>query len=154
MIVRRPVVRWGRPSTDFGKGFYATMNMEQAVNWALVRRRNSDGKGAKAIVSIYEVDDNLSSRHDDYSIRLFDKPDESWLAFVKESREGKLHDFDIVIGPVADDRIYETLTLYDAGVLNLQETVARLKINDFYNQISFHSPVAVRELRFVESIEV
>lgn len=153
MIVKKPVVQRGRRHTDFGKGFYVTMNMEQAKNWALIRQRNI-GDGAKAVVSIYELDDELPDRHDDYNILRFEAPDESWLVFVNGCRDGRLHDYDMVVGPVADDRIYETLELYKSGVLTTQETVARLKINEFYNQISFHSPVAVRELRFAESMEV
>jgi hypothetical protein len=150
--VRKPVVERGRPSTDFGKGFYTTTNMEQAMSWASIRRKNA-GPGAKAIVSIYEVDDDLLDRSD-YDRLIFTAPDEGWLTFVIDCRASKPHSHDIVFGAVANDRIYATLEQYESGLLDTGQTLARLKINEFYNQISFHSPSAVRELRFIESVEV
>ncbi len=150
--VRNPRVERGRPSTDFGKGFYTTTNFEQAQSWALYKKRNI-GDEAKAIVSIYEVDDGLLDKSG-YNTLRFRAPDEAWLAFVVECRASGTHSHDIVFGAVANDKIYETLELYANGVLNIEETVARLKINEYYNQISFHSPAAARELRFVESVEV
>jgi hypothetical protein len=150
--VETPNVGRGRPSTDFGKGFYTTTNFEQAERWALIKKRNA-GEGAKAIVSTYEVDDNLLDKSS-YNTLRFDAPDKAWLDFVRKCREGEPHGYDIVFGAVANDKIYETMELYIGGVLSIEETLARLKINEFYNQISFHSPAAARELRFVGATEV
>jgi hypothetical protein len=149
--VKKPIVERGRPSTDFGKGFYTTTNIEQARDWALIRKRNAGG-GAKAIISIYEADDDLLEKVF-YDTLRFNMPDDKWLAFVVDCRKGVPHDHDIVFGAVANDKIYVTIEQYENGLLDSEQTLARLKINEFYNQISFHSPAAVRELRFVESVE-
>lgn len=150
--VKNPIVERGRPSTDFGKGFYTTTNIEQAHSWARIRQKSAGGE-AKAIVSIYETDDDLLDNKR-YDTLRFTAPDELWLTFVMGCRASKPHSHDMVFGAVANDKIYETLELYAGGVLDMQETVARLKINEFYNQISFHTPESVRELRFLESVEV
>lgn len=59
-----------------------------------------------------------------------------------------------IFGAVANDRIYTTITLYEAQVLTAEETVARLKVDGYFNQISFHSQSAADELEFMEAAEV
>ena len=57
VTVKKPSLRQGRPNTDYGKGFYTTVDFDQAARWARIRRDRA-GEG-NAIVSVYEVDDNL-----------------------------------------------------------------------------------------------
>ena len=49
------------------------------------------------------------------------------------------NDYDVVIGPVANDTLYQTLTLYEAGSLTKQETIVRPKVHPLIDQVSFHS---------------
>ena len=147
--VKKPTVGKGRLNTDFGKGFYTTTNFEQAKRWALNKQKTAGGE-AKAIVNIYEVDDNLLGNKK-YKTKRFNSPDEEWLTFVVNCRKSKSHNYDIVFGAVANDKIYTTITLYESQVLTAEETVARLKINDFFNQISFHNNEAINELKYLDS---
>ena len=78
--VKKPNAEKGRPSTDFGKGFYTTTNFEQAKRWALNKQRTAGGD-AKAIVNIYEIDDTLLDNKK-YSIKKFDSQNQKWLSFV------------------------------------------------------------------------
>jgi hypothetical protein len=150
--VKRPTVEKGRPSTDFGKGFYTTTNFEQAMRWALNKQKTAGFK-AKAIVNTYEVDDNLLD-NENYRIKKFGSPDEEWLDFVVSCRKSVTHPYDMVFGAVANDKIYISLTLYESQVLTAAETVARLRVNDCFNQISFHSNKAIGELKFLKSEEI
>lgn len=147
--VKNPITERGRTSTDFGKGFYTTTNFEQAKRWALNKQKTA-GDDSKAIVNTYEVDENLLENKK-YRIKKFNSPDAEWLSFVVSCRKSVLHDFDIVYGAVANDRIYATITLYESNVLTAEETVARLKVNDFFNQISFHNDKALKELKYIDS---
>lgn len=72
-----------------------------------------------------------------------------WLEFIKQNRsEGGLrHDYDVVIGPVADDNTMETIQLYIAGVLTANEAIERLTYSKVNNQISFHTEKALENLR-------
>ncbi|MDR0824858.1 MAG: DUF3990 domain-containing protein [Prevotella sp.] len=147
--VKKPIIERGRQSTDFGKGFYTTTNIEQAKKWALAKQRTAGG-GSNAIVNTYDIDyDLLNNKR--YKIKKFDSPDRDWLSFVVNCRKSILHEYDIIFGAVANDKIYTTITLYESQVLTAEETVARLKVNEFYNQISFHTSEAISELRFIES---
>ena len=147
--VKNPNVDRGRNSTDFGKGFYTTTNFEQAKAWALSKEKATKNN-ATAIVSVYDVDDDLLTK-ERYKTRLFDSPDRDWVSFVVDCRKGITHDYDLIFGAVADDKIYTTITLYESNILTAEETVARLKINEYYNQISFHTEAAVKELQFLSS---
>lgn len=150
--VHNPDVEKGRQSTDFGKGFYTTTNFEQAKRWAIKKQKTAI-EGSKAIVNTYEVDDDLLG-NPRYNSKRFDSPDETWLSFVISCRRSTLHEYDVILGPVANDKIYTTITLYEGRVLTAKETVARLKVDEYFNQISFHSQTAADELKFVEATEV
>jgi hypothetical protein len=147
--VRTPNVTRGRASVDFGQGFYTTLNIDQARRWALNKQQSSGGNSS-AIVSVYRVDDNILEK-EEYNIRRFDKANEEWLTFVVNCRRNVGHDYDIVYGPVANDRVYATITLFESGVLTAEATVAQLRVSEIFNQISFHTERAVNELHFLDS---
>jgi hypothetical protein len=58
------------------------------------------------------------------------------------------------MGPVANDKIYVTINLYESGVLSVEETIARLRVSEYFNQISFHAEAATKELKFIKSEEI
>lgn len=60
VTVKRPNIQKGRKATDFGKGFYTTTNFEQAKKWALLKKNREQSE--KAIVSVYEVPDDILDR--------------------------------------------------------------------------------------------
>ena len=74
-----------------------------------------------------------------------------WLEFVKENRSkgGVQHEYDVVIGPVADDDTMETIQLYIANILTAEEAVERLRYNKVNNQVSFHTKKAINHLKLV-----
>lgn len=167
LTVHNPVVSIGRPETDFGKGFYTTTSREQAEKWAHIRKdrenkkNREDNKGmeddvadARAIVSVYEFDEALL---DDprFKTLLFDGATVEWLDFVVDNRRGRIkHDYDIIQGPVANDKLYATISLYENGILDARAAIEQLKTHVLFDQVSFHSRGACSGLRFVESFEV
>ena len=149
--VRKPSLRLGRKKTDFGKGFYTTTNAEQAEHWTTIKTERT--KTGKRTVSVFEIDDALLT-NPDIKIREFNGPDEAWLNFVVDSRKGVEHDYDLVFGPVANDKVFTVVNLYESGVLDAQAAIAELKAYKTYNQLSFHTSGVIKELRFLESYEV
>lgn len=79
----------------------------------------------------------------------FDAPDEAWLDFVSENRSGNYEGetYDLVYGPVANDDVYTTFTLYSAGALTKEQTLETLKIKKLYNQLVLTSEKALRFLK-------
>lgn len=100
---------------DFGYGFYTTTNKVQATGFAdKVTRRH---KAGTPTVSIYEIDEEKAFA--ECSVLRFNAPDEAWLDFVSANRAGSYsgEPYDFIYGPVANDDVYTTFTLYTAGVL-------------------------------------
>ena len=151
VAVRKPSLRPGRPNADFGKGFYTTSVLEQAVRWAHIKREREDAE--RAVVSVYEFDETLLESPD-WKIRRFTGADEPWLIFVTDCRKSRPHDYDLVQGPVANDKVFTTVNLFESDVLSAEAAILQLKAYKTYDQLSFHTKRVMDELRFVESYEV
>lgn len=133
--VEFPEIRKGRNTKDFGDGFYCTIIKEQAQRWA---RRYDTG-----IVSVYDVIINSQLR-----IKEFKEMTEEWLDFIVACRLGKEHDYDIVIGAMADDQIYNYVSDYMEGTITREQfwVLARFKYPT--HQIVFCSDSALKCLVF------
>jgi len=146
VIVKQPAILQRERKVDFGAGFYATTNKEQALIWARLvaaRRETSD-----QFLSVYEIDFDKAEK--DLTIIRFNEPDEAWLDFVCTNRKGiePAEAYDMVFGPVADDRVYTVVQYYENGVYDKAEAIKRLKIDALYNQILFHTEKSLAYCRF------
>lgn len=120
-IFKRIDVTKGRPRKDFGKGFYMALTAEQAIGMmhkkyreAVSRRR--DHKPGEFQEVLYRIELNLDVLKD-LRVRVFETADADWLDFVLMCRpsQGVPHDFDVVIGPTADDDTNRALKFYYDG---------------------------------------
>ena len=151
MVVEQPRLVHQNRSLDFGSGFYTTENKVQAVSFAdkVFRRRKKEGIPT---VSIYEFDE--AAAFAECSLLRFDSPDEAWLDFVSDHRNniytGENHE--LIYGPVANDDIFLTFTLYAGGDLTKEETLNRLKVKKLYNQLVFRSEKALSHLKFIRTL--
>ena len=153
MAVRKPIVSRGRVKTDFGKGFYTTTSREQAEKWAQIKRDRM-GDEAHAIVSVFELDDAVLN-NPAYHTRHFDGATAEWLDFVVGNRRGEVHhNFDLIMGPVANDKLYATITLYENGILDANAAIEQLNTHQLFDQLSFHTTKACKLLTFVETFEL
>jgi hypothetical protein len=152
-IVEQPRILETQRLLDFGKGFYTTTNRDQAERWAIIKQKRL-GETAKSIVTVYEFKDLLLTNQS-LTVRRFIQASEEWLDFVVQNRnEDVNHGYDLVIGPVANDTLYQTFTLYEAGILTKPETIARLKVHPLFDQVSFHSHKALGHLKFIDAYPV
>lgn len=114
-------------------------------------KRRKKEKSLKRYINIYEYteDENLN-------ILNFKEATEEWLKFVFKNRQSDelVHQYDIVIGPVADDNLYQVLVSYENGVYDIEETIKRLKTYLLSNQISFHTLKSLECIKYIETIEV
>lgn len=153
MAVRKPIVSRGRGKTDFGKGFYTTTSREQAEKWAQIKRDRM-GDEAHAIVSVFELDDAVLN-NPAYHTWHFDGATAEWLDFIVGNRRGEVHhNFDLIMGPVANDKLYATITLYENGILDANAAIEQLNTHQLFDQLSFHTTKACKLLTFVETFEL
>lgn len=82
---------------------------------------------------------------------VFDTPTEEWVVFVMANRTEKnfAHSYDIVYGPVANDRVYAAFALYEGGVLDKQNLISELKTYKLVDQYLFHSEQSLDCLSFI-----
>ena len=101
-----------RPYKDFGKGFYLTDIRHQAERMAA--RTVKMFRGEPTLTS-FEFDLDAAIEQG-LKIKIFDSPDEEWARFVMANRDINVlqpsHDYDIVIGPVADDTIARLIRMF------------------------------------------
>ena len=149
--VESPEIRVSNRTLDYGHGFYTTTSYEQAEAW--VRRRMNEKRASRGYVCVYELDERALQN---LNTLIFDQPTEEWVDFVMQNRtqKGYVHEFDIVYGPVANDRVYAAFALYEGGLINKQALIAELKAYKLVDQYLFHTEKALQALTFIEAKEV
>lgn len=135
---------------DFGTGFYLTAVFEQAEKWAEIttlRRKNG-----QPTVSVYEFDEDVMSN---LKVLQFNSPDKDWLRFVSLHRKDSeiTDNYDIIIGPIANDKTMPVISLYFAGVYSEEEAIKRLLPQKLSNQIVFKTDKSLGFLKFEGIIE-
>ena len=135
MAVEHRQIGIGRNTKDFGTVFYCTVIKEQAQRWA---RRYDVG-----IVSIYEVRLNMALK-----IKEFKDMTDEWLDFIIECRSGKTHGYDIVIGAMADDQIYNYISDYIDGVITREQFWVLAKFKYPTHQINFCTEESLKCLEY------
>lgn len=131
---------------DFGRGFYLTDIFEQAQHWAI---KKSEIFGATAIVQKYEFDENILL-NSDLKVLKFDSPTEEWAEFVFNNRRRTpmfAHDYDIVVGPIADDGVAYLLARYAEGTFSLKDLAKELEYKHLNIQYFFGTKKAVDFLK-------
>lgn len=146
--VKEPLVNIGRANLDFGKGFYVTTLHDQAASWAC---RPINANKPKWI-STFEFD--YDAVKEAYQVKIFPKYDEEWLDFVLACRQGSSvwESYDVVQGGIANDKIFNTIELFTAGLISKAETLSRLAYELPNNQICIHRQEIIdNHLQFIKS---
>lgn len=129
MEIPKPDILHSRNNVDFGKGFYITPLLEQAEKWC----RKFKGMKKEAVVSVYKLDDEAFEK---CKVKIFETYSEEWLDFVLNCRSGSDNSvFDLVMGGVANDKVFNTVELYFDGLIDKAEAIKRLRYEKPNQQI-------------------
>ena len=145
-VVAKPDVSFSRLRTDFGKGFYLTPMKDQAARWAqrFLRERGS------GVISLYE----FLPHFPEIKIHTFDAYNAKWLDFITACRRGDAVDagWDLIIGGIANDKVFDTLQLYFDRLINATEAIGRLQYDKPNIQYCFKTQAIIDgALRFAGS---
>ena len=142
-----------RLRTDFGRGFYLSDKLGNARDWAV----DKAGTFGVPTVMRYEVDNSIF--HDEKIRRLrFDKPTMEWLNFVRDNRRKRSidgttsnprHLYDIVSGPIADDKVAIAVDKYCREKLTAEQTLNEIQAIKGIFQLSMHTALALTYIRSV-----
>lgn len=148
--VKKPRIINTNKCLDFGAGFYLTSDINQARRWAVLKTKRRK-RGAPCI-SVFEFDDVYAT--ETLNIKKYDKPDLEWLDFVVHNRTGKYAGtlFDVVIGPVANDRTILTINDYVSGGISAETTLVLLEPGKLTDQYVFLTHKGLCTLKFKEAI--
>lgn len=132
---------------DFGQGFYLTDIKSQAEELAEKRTLIF---GGVPIVQKYEFDKTLLSSPK-VNVLKFDSACVEWAEFIYKNRRRThppfAHNYDIVIGPIADDGVAYLLGRYEEGSFTIEELAEELKFKRLNNQYLFGTPKAISLLK-------
>ncbi len=139
--IETPKIIEGKYTKDFGTGFYCTILEEQAIKWA--QKYNTP------TINKYEYNENLKLK-----IKNFIVMTEEWLDFIIGSRSGKKHKFDIVIGAMADDKVYNYITDLMSGQITREAFWELAKFNHPTHQIAFCTEKSLECIKFIVAEQV
>lgn len=146
--INEPKLIPARRHLDFGPGFYLTSDLEQARKWAL-HTRNIHGNGVPTI-SVFEFDIQVQAQLD---VLAFNSPDRNWLKYVVANRTGKeTRQYDIVLGPVANDQTIRTVNDFINGYLTEDIAIQLLLPQKLKDQYAFKTERALQNLHFKEAL--
>ena len=136
----------GRRGKDFGKGFYANPDYMQAVEFCsnVVRR---EGSGIPTVTS-FEFDESAMER---LNVKRFEGYSKEWAEFILMNRNNisdkPAHDFDIVIGPLADDGVGTQIRRLSRGFITFEAFLEELKYSKVTYQYFFGTEQALTYLK-------
>lgn len=131
---------------DFGPGFYVSADRVQAENFAKYKADRPRSKTKTPVVSVFEMDDACLT---DGSLRIkrFEYYSEEWIDFIDEYRASRDTDFDLVIGPIANDDVRTSFAQYQMGEMTKAELLEALKYKKVTFQYCFKTEAAVSKIK-------
>lgn len=138
-VIPSPNLLRGRKNADFGQGFYLTDDVAFSRRWA--RQRSCEA----TYLNSYELDCA------GLKIKAFDR-DGAWFDYIFHNRRGEkdtLAAYDVIMGPIANDTIYDTWGIVTSGFLPREQALRLLSIGPEYRQIVIKSPAGAAKLRFL-----
>ena len=112
-----------RSAKDFGRAFYLSDDREQAREMAQFK---VDTFGGDVVVNEFELDEPAL---DNLKCQYFNEYSEAWARFVLANRETDecVHDYDVVYGPIANDRIGRQIFNFQSGYIDFQTFLRRIQ---------------------------
>ena len=139
----------GRRGKDFGQGFYLSADRDQAQMMA--ERTVDREESGTAILTMYEFDDSVLLNPSDFNVKVFDNYSKEWAEFIMLNRSNKTHNqahnYDIVYGPIADDKVGLQISRYQLQYIPMDELIRQLSFIRPTFQYFFGTESAIRLLK-------
>lgn len=129
VIINEIDLKRGRRGKDFGQGFYLNADLQQATAMA-ERVVDREGYG-EPHVSAFLFDENvLRTPPPHLYVKTFISYSVDWAEFIllnrRNNTDKQVHEFDIVYGPIADDKVGLQLSRYQLNYISIEELVKQL----------------------------
>ena len=115
-----------KPNKDFGQGFYLSREYSQAMEMA--KTKFDQIKTGFPTVLTYEVDEQQMNQ---LKVLRFDAYTLEWAQFILMNRRNDtnkpMHDYDIVYGPIANDKVGVQLWKFEYQMIDLETFTRNLQ---------------------------
>ena len=131
---------------DFGQGFYLTDIRSQAEQLAAKKAKLF---GGYPIIQEYEFNEELLD-NGELKVLKFENPCKEWTEFIFKNRNRDLnftHDYDVVIGPIANDGVAYLLGRYEEGTLTIDDLSRELTYKELNSQFFFGTSKSLQYLK-------
>lgn len=151
IAVENPEIIKSEIGRDFGFAFYTTDIRDQAIRWAKRKAMIASRKKRQNVLPIISAYEWIESS--DLSVKTFNGTSIEWLDMVIQCRSNPnyQHEYDIVIGKIANDNVGETVSYVLQGVMRKEDAINRLKFEKINNQIAFCTERALNCLHYQKS---
>ena len=139
--IEQPDIHIGRANADFGQCFYLSDNGDFSRRWARSRR------GETTWLNTYTL------ALDGLQVKRFER-DAEWFDYIFHNRSGypdALSEYDVIVGPIANDTIYDTWGISTSGLLSREQSLRLLMIGPVYRQTAIKTERAASRLRFISA---
>ena len=136
-----------KPNKDFGQGFYLSADYDQAM--AMAKIKVDQLEEGEPLVLTFEVNEE---QIDKLNVLRFHEYSEEWAKFILLNRRNNkpepAHNYDIVFGPIADDRVGVQLWKYETQSIDLPTLVHNLQhMKGITFQYFFGTEIAIKLLK-------
>ncbi|MBR1867026.1 MAG: DUF3990 domain-containing protein [Clostridia bacterium] len=143
-VIRDPDIKIGRKNADFGQGFYLSTDKEFLKRWARVK------KGSPTYLNEYEL------TSDGLNVKYFSRNRE-WFNYIfanRSLRGDMLGEYDVIVGPIANDTIYDAWGITSSGFLKKDDAILILSGGPEYRQVAIKTEKARSHLKYNGSVEI
>lgn len=142
----------GRRGKDFGQGFYLSADRNQALMMA--ERTVDREESGEATLTTYLFDDSILIEPSDLKVKVFESYSKEWAEFIIKNRHNKsrqpTHDYDIVYGPIADDKVGLQISRYQLQYIPMEELIRQLSFLHPTFQYFFGTERAIKLLQKID----
>lgn len=136
-----------RKGKDFGLGFYLTPSRKIAQDQA---NKKAENFGGIPIVYAYEIEEE---KLNELNTKIFDCSEytKEWAIFIRKNRQNRtrkqLHNYDVVIGPIADDTVGYQIRRLEDGIISKEQFLEEIKYHHITIQYMFGTAKAIKLLK-------
>lgn len=153
MSIDKIDLKRGRRGKDFGQGFYLSADRSQAQMMA--ERTVDREETGVATLTTYQFDDSILFRPSDLKVKVFEGYSKEWAEFIMMNRHNRTfepaHDYDIVYGPIADDKVGLQISRYQLQYIAMDELIRQLSFIRPTFQFFFGTERAISLLHKIET---
>lgn len=152
-VIDKIDLKRGRRGKDFGQGFYLSADRHQAQ---LMAERTVDREEVgEPVVMVYDFDETLLYKSSDgLKVKIFEGYTIEWAEFIIKNRSNgtshQAHDYDIVYGPIADDKVGLQISRYNLKYISMKELIKQLSFLRPTFQYFFGSEKALGLLKTID----